>query len=497
LDSRTECARHWIGGRWVRSTDRGEAESIDPATGAPVGRFADGGAADAASAIAAAREAFERTDWAHAPRLRQDVLLEWAARLELRQAELASLLTLENGKILRQAEGEVATAISEIRYYAGHARTLRGSAQEVEPGVFSTIYREAAGVAAIIVPWNGPVLLLIRSLAPALAAGCTCVVKPAPQTALVTVAVLEQLAALRALPAGAVNLVLEKGHSAAELLVTDPQVDVVSFTGSTLTGQKIMASAAPTMKKLSLELGGKACCLVFEDADIAKIAPTIAGAATILSGQQCTAARRILVHASRAAEMKTALRNALADMVVGPGLDRGNQMGPLIDRAARDAVETRINEAFDACDEVLLRSKRVGPREAAFLTPALIAHSDPNASFCQEEIFGPLVTIETFDTEEEAVAKANNTVFGLAASVWTNDGARALRVASALRNGTVWINDHNRLFAEAEMGGYRRSGLGRLHGHDALLDFTEQKHVYQNAGVLDPVVLRRAEEAGR
>jgi acyl-CoA reductase-like NAD-dependent aldehyde dehydrogenase len=258
-----------------------------------------------------------------------------------------------------------------------------------------------------------------------------------------------------------------------------------------------MAAAAPTMKKLSLELGGKSCCLVFADTDIASVASTLAQAATIISGQQCTAARRILVHASRVSEMKTALRNALANIVVGPGFDRRNQMGPLIDRAARDAVERRIDEAFDTCDEVLLRSKRVGSQEAAFLTPALIAHSDPNASFCQEEIFGPLVTIETFETEEEAVAKANNTMFGLAASVWTNDGARALRVASALRNGTVWINDHNRLFAEAEMGGYRRSGLGRLHGHDALLDFTEQKHVYQNTGLLDPAMLQRVEGAGK
>jgi acyl-CoA reductase-like NAD-dependent aldehyde dehydrogenase len=161
-------------------------------------------------------------------------------------------------------------------------------------------------------------------------------------------------------------------------------------------------------------------------------------------------------------------------------------MGPLIDLAARDRVETRMRDALDACDEVLLRPVRPGqqPLAGAFLTPALIAHADADAFFCQEEIFGPLVVIETFDTEAEAVAKTNNTVFGLAASVWTNDGARALRVARALRNGTVWINDHNRLFAEAEMGGYKRSGLGRLHGQDALLDFTEQKHVYQNVGVV-------------
>jgi acyl-CoA reductase-like NAD-dependent aldehyde dehydrogenase len=497
MDTRASLARHWIAGEWRLSGDMAEAESIDPATGQPVGRFASGGEREAGDAVAAARQAFDYSDWAHNPRARQLVLLAWAAKLQSHSDEIANLLTRENGKILRQSEGEVAAAISEIRYYAGLARAVRGSTQEVEPGVFSTVYREAAGVAGIIVPWNGPVLLLIRSLAPALAAGCTAIVKPAPQTALVTAKVMEDLVSIAELPRGVVNLVMETGHAAAELLVASEDVDVISFTGSTVTGQRIMAAAAPTMKKLSLELGGKSCCLVFADADIVSVAPSLAQAATIISGQQCTAARRILVHASRAAEMRTALRDALADTVVGPGLDRRNQMGPLIDRGARDAVERRINEAFDACDEVLLRSKRIGPREAAFLTPALIAHSDPNASFCQEEIFGPMVVIETFDTEEEAVAKANNTVFGLAASVWTKDGARALRIASALRNGTVWINDHNRLFAEAEMGGYRRSGLGRLHGHDALLDFTEQKHVYQNAGALDPAILRRAVEAGK
>jgi acyl-CoA reductase-like NAD-dependent aldehyde dehydrogenase len=240
------------------------------------------------------------------------------------------------------------------------------------------------------------------------------------------------------------------------------------------------------MKKLSLELGGKSCCLVFDDADVAAVAPMLAAAATIISGQQCTAARRVLVHASRAAEMKAALHHALAGVVVGPGLDARSHMGPLIDLPARDRVEDRMHAALESCDEVLLRPSRPGELSAtgAFITPALIAHSDADAFFCQEEIFGPLVVVESFETETEAVARTNNTVFGLAASVWTNDGARALRVARALRNGTVWINDHNRLFAEAEMGGYKRSGLGRLHGQDALIDFTEQKHVYQNVGVL-------------
>lgn len=486
MDTRIAPARHWIGGQWTQSMATSEAESLDPATGRPIGRFAAGGEAEANDAIAAARDTFERSDWAQNPRRRQDVLLAWAAGLETRRAEIAELLTRENGKILRQSDGEVGAAISEIRYYAGQARAIRGNAQEIEPGVFSTIYREAAGVAGIIVPWNGPVLLLIRSLAPALAAGCTAVVKPAAQTALVTVAVIETLAAVEALPPGAVNLVIETGYEAGEAIVASPEVDVVSFTGSTATGQKIMAAAAPTMKKLSLELGGKSCCVVFDDADIAAVAPMLAAAATIISGQQCTAARRVLVHASRAREMKAALREALAALVVGPGLDGRSHMGPLIDVAARDRVEARMHAALDTCDEVLLRPARPAglPAAGAFITPALIAHADADAFFCQEEIFGPLVVVETFETEAEAVTRANNTVFGLSASIWTLDGARALRVARALRNGTVWINDHNRLFAEAEMGGYRRSGLGRLHGLDALLDFTEQKHVYQNVGVV-------------
>jgi len=298
--------------------------------------------------------------------------------------------------------------------------------------------------------------------------------------------VVAELHAAAALPAGVVNLVSESGHEIAQELVSSADVDVISFTGSNATGARIMAAAAPTMKKLSLELGGKSACLVFDDVDVERIAPQLAAAATIISGQQCTAARRVLVHASRYEAMKAALANALSALVVARGDAPGAQIGPLIDLASRDRVDAQIDRAMAEADEVVLRGRRPNGTltKGSFLTPTLLAHRDTGAFFVQEEIFGPLVVIEKFEDERDAVARANHSDYGLSASVWTHDGARALRVARALRNGTVWINDHNKLFAEAETGGYRRSGLGRLHGFDALIDFTEIKHIYQNAGVV-------------
>ncbi|SEG48706.1 aldehyde dehydrogenase family protein [Marinobacterium lutimaris] len=476
-------ALHSIGGE--ASEGGAEALSINPATGELIGRFPAGGRAEAEAAIAAARHAFDSTLWPKQPRERQLALLRWADALERDLSSLADLLTRTNGKPLQQAKGEMLGAISEIRYYAGLARHNPGHAQEVAPGEVSVMMREPAGVASLIIPWNAPAVLLIRSLAPALAVGCTTVTKSASQTALFTAACMAPLIADAAIPAGVVNLIFETGYEAAELLTTHEDVDVVSFTGSNLVGQKIMAAAAPTMKKLSLELGGKSCCVVMPDADIASVAPKIAAAALIISGQQCTAARRVLVHESRLQEMKQALAAALSEARIGNGLEASTDMGPLIDAESRDRVWGEIEQSFDIADEVVLRGAPIsGPQGSAFLSPSLIAHSDDNAPFCQEEIFGPLLVLEPFSNEAHAVQKANNTVYGLSASVWTNQTDTAWRMARALRNGTVWINDHNRLFAEAETGGYRRSGIGRLHGYDALLDFCEVKHIYQNVGVV-------------
>ncbi|MGK6305781.1 aldehyde dehydrogenase family protein [Variovorax sp. DT-64] len=479
-------AKNLIDGEWQPAQAGAWGTRRNPADNVALGRYAASGRGDADAAIAAARRAFEQPGWAQNPRLRQMVMLRWADRLEARAEELARLLTLENGKVIAQARGEIGAAVSEIRYYAGLARYMPGHVFEVEPGAFSTLLKEPAGVAGIIVPWNAPAVLLIRSLTPALAAGCTVVVKPAPQTALITSALVAELHAVDGLPPGVVNLVSEDGHEVAARLVESDEVDVISFTGSNATGQRIMAAAAPTMKKLSLELGGKSACLVFEDADVQAVAPALAAAATIISGQQCTAARRVLVHAKHYDAMKLALTAALQSLKVAPGMAEGAHIGPMIDDDAARSVGQRIDEAMAAADEVLLRGGRGSGALAggAFLTPTLVVHRDTSAFFVQEEIFGPLLVIERFEEEAEAVARANHSEFGLSASVWTRDGARAMRVARALRNGTVWINDHNKLFAEAETGGYRRSGLGRLHGYDALIDFQEIKHIYQQVGTV-------------
>ncbi|MCS4505587.1 Phenylacetaldehyde dehydrogenase [wastewater metagenome] len=485
-----ETARHWIDGAWTPSRDGAEAQSMDPATGRAIGRFADGGDAEAGAAIDSAWQAFFHGEWAASPRRRAQVLLDYADALTQRREPLAELLTRETGRLLRASRGEINGAISELRFYAGLARTVFGRVTEVEPGEFSLLTREPAGVAGIIVPWNAPAILLVRSLAPAMAAGCTSVIKLAPQSSLFQTAFLAPLYEQTDLPAGVVNSLCGTGSAAGERMVASPRVHVISFTGSSAVGKRIMAASADTMKRLNLELGGKAPCVVFDDVDVDAVAPRLAAAATILSGQQCTAADRVLVHESRAAQMREALAEAMTSLVVGPGMDEASQMGPLIDHASRDRV-AGVVEAAGRYGEVIVRGGIPdGPlADGAFLTPSLIAVSDLDAPMVQEEFFGPVLNLETFSDESEAVARANATPFGLAASVWTADAARGRRVARGIRSGTVWINDHNKLFAEAETGGFGESGVGRLHGAEAMAEFLETKHIHETVGHVEPAPL--------
>lgn len=472
-----DTARHYINGEWVAHGDPGD--SVNPADDSVVGRVHAGSAFLTDQAARVARETFFATNWAHAPRQRAQALLEFADRMEAARDRIANLIVAENGKLRAEAMGETMGAISETRYYAGLARNLRGTMQETLPGQMSLFHREAAGVAGIIVPWNAPVTLLIRSLGPALAAGCTCVLKPAQQTALTHALIMECLHDCPSLPKGVVNSVNENGAEVGQAMVASPHVDVISFTGSSATGKKIMAGAAPTLKRVGLELGGKAPAVVFADADLDQAVRELTHGALTMAGQICVAAARFLVHESILDAFTARIRAAFSAVRVGPGADPASQMGSMIDRANVARVQRLIEQAGDE-GEMVLRGSALNT--GAFLTPTLFRIDDLKSSLVQEELFGPIVSIETFADEAEAVAKANATVYGLAASVFTADLSCAMRMSRAIRAGTVWLNCHMRLSAEGETGGFGQSGLGRLHGPEGLYDFMETKHIYLEQG---------------
>lgn len=480
-----QLAKHYIDGAWLESV-AGQGRhglSNNPATSEAAARYADGGVEEARAAIDAARRAFDRTSWRRSPRLRADVLWDFAVRLDARKEEIADWLVTLNGKLRREAMGEILAGVSELKYYAGLARNLFGRIIEVEPGCHASLRREPAGVAAIILPWNAPITLLVRSLAPALAAGCATVIKPAFQTALAHNLALECLTVDGRVPAGIVNSVIESGSAVSEALCASPEVDVVSFTGSTAVGKKIAAAAAGTLKRLSLELGGKAPALVFADGASDATVKGITAGSLILAGQQCTAISRVLVQDSVYADFTRRLAEAYRAVRVGLGSDPNSQMGSLIDIANRDRIAGLVDRAADV-GEILVHGRAPGGELAkgAFLAPSLVAVEDLDSEYVQRELFGPLLVVERFKDEEDAIHRANATRYSLASSVWTADGLRGERVAARLRFGTVWANTHNRLFAEAETGGHADSGYGRLHGAEGLNDFLETKHYYFETG---------------
>lgn len=477
-------AKHWINGAWVESLDHSEAVTVNPADGSEVRRYADGSLAEAEASITAARTVYDTTTWAHDPRRRARALLEMADALDARREALGKTLCLENGKPIGECLHEVAISSAELRFYAGLARANFGRVMETEPGQMSMIAREPMGVAGIIVPWNAPLILLVRSLGPALAAGCTAVIKHAGQTAGTSTLASEAFATCHSLPAGCVNTFAERGTAGAKRLVSSTEVDVVSYTGSTHVGKMIMADAAGTLKRLNLELGGSAPCVVFDDADIDRTVSALIKAGMIMAGQQCVAASRLIVHEKIFPEFSRRLAVALEAMVLGPGLQPSTQLGPLIDHRSRERVEALTNSAIAAGARALLAPRRPGGSLAngSFLSPGLLAIDEPDNPILHQETFGPVLTVQRFSTEAEAIRRANDSRFGLAASVWTADLQRGQRVAQKIKAGTVWLNMHGRLAAEIETGGYKESGIGRLHGVQGLEEFLQSKHVSWELG---------------
>lgn len=477
-------ARHWIGGEWLESASRLEAVTVDPADGTEVCRYADGSRAEADVSIATARRVYEDSTWANDPRRRARALLEMADALDARRQALAEMLCRENGKPLGECLHEVAISSAELRFYAGLARANFGRVMETEPGQMSLIAREPMGVAGIIVPWNAPLILLVRSLGPALAAGCTAVIKHAAQTAGTSALACEAFAACPSLPVGCVNAFAERGADGARALVASTDIDVVSYTGSTHVGKQIMADAAGTLKRLNLELGGSAPCLVFADADLDRTVAGLIKAGMIMAGQQCVAASRLIVHESIHDAFAQRLTTALSKLVIGRGMAATTQLGPLIDLRSRERVESVMTAAIKAGATPLLEPRRpTGDlAQGSFLSPGLLQVTDPQNPVLHQEIFGPVLTLQRFSSEAEAIRRANDSRFGLAASVWSADLQCAQRVAQKIKAGTVWLNMHGRLAAEIETGGYKESGIGRLHGVQGLEEFLQSKHVAWELG---------------
>ncbi|RWY46078.1 aldehyde dehydrogenase family protein [Mucilaginibacter gilvus] len=475
-----------INNEWVDSGDH--QESINPATGEVIGTWANATSKNVASAINVAVKTFKESAWKDDRHLRAKALNEMADLFEAYTERLIDILSLENGKLKGEAAFEVSMCPAKLRYYASLTLTSSGRALETSPGSFSMVVSQPIGVAGIIAPWNSPVVLLIRSLAPALAAGCTTVIKMPAPTALVNAMLSEIFKSTKSLPAGVINLFTEAaGGEGSHMLIMSKDIPTISYTGSTKVGKILMSDMSQNLKRFGFELGGKTPMLVFNDVDLDRALPILEKAITVFAGQFCMTGSRILVQSGIAERLKSELGKRLAAVKVGPASDPSSDMGPIIDKPNVMRINKVVDEAIAAGAKVIVRG---GPAtdgalsKGAFYRPTLLEVNDNSMSIVQEETFGPVATIQVFNTEAEAIALANDNIYGLAASVWSSNVDLPLRVARELDAGTVWINDWAQINDEFEEGGFKQSGPRRLNGEAAMDDFLEIKHIYHNAGIV-------------
>jgi betaine-aldehyde dehydrogenase len=473
----------FIAGRWTASASGVPDDVINPADGSVICTVDRADADDVDRAIAAARDPFDHGPWPGTPAAERGKLLGRVADLlERDRAELGRLETTDTGKTAREGLLDIDDVVSVFRYYAelaGH--DLDHDVDVPVAGVHSRIRHEPVGVCTMITPWNYPLLQISWKLAPALAAGNTTIVKPSEVTPLTTIKLIGLLAEA-GLPDGVVNLVLGPGADVGSPLVTDPRVDMVSFTGGLATGRTIMAAAAGTVKRIALELGGKNPNIVFADSDFETAVDHALTGAFLHSGQVCSAGSRIIVERSIHDDFVAELARR-ADLVrVGDPLEDSSECGPLVSQAQLDKIEAYVE--LGKSEGAQLRSGGVRPAEGAlangfYYRPTLFTGCDRTMRIVQEEVFGPVATVEVFDTEAEAIALGNDTTYGLAGAVFTTNVDRGTRVAEALRHGTVWINDYHPYLPQAEWGGMKQSGIGRELGLTGLLEYLEIKHVYR------------------
>ncbi|CAM5645394.1 gamma-aminobutyraldehyde dehydrogenase [Streptomyces avidinii] len=477
----TTAARHWIDGEWAGSART--SESIDPATGEVIGTYAEAGTEIGQAAIDAAARAFTAGSWRLDPMVRATALSHLADAYDARMDEVVDTLCQENGKLRHEAGYEAHFIVRALRFAAGLALQPHGRVTDTRPGRQSMSIRQPVGVVGIVVPWNSPAYLCVRALAPALAAGCTTVVKMPGQAARTAALMSEILASVPELPEGAVNVVIESGSEVARLLVESPRVPAISFTGSTATGRLVAQGAAAHFKRVGLELGGKTPHLVFADADLDVALATVVASCTVFAGQSCMTGSRVLVQREIADAFTSALAQRLESVRPGPSCDPESQIGPLIDKAAVARVDAAVEAAIAAGAKPIVRggpSTRPELAGGAFYHPTLLSVPDSSLPIVQEETFGPVQTVQVFDTEAEAVALANDTEYGLSACIWSRDADRPVRVARQLDAGLVSVNSWANLTVEFEEGGFKSSGVGRLGGLASVEDFLEYKQITQD-----------------
>ena len=477
-------AELYLDGTWVGASTKARREIRCPADGTLVAEVDEGGPEDTERAIAAAHRAFHEGPWPTTPsHERGALLLKVADLLERDTEDIARMESLDTGKRLVEGEYDVADVVSVFRHFGRVAAEDAGRVVDTgNPDVVSRIVHEPVGVCGLITPWNYPLLQVSWKVAPCLAAGNTFVLKPSeltPHSAIHLMRLLEEAG----LPPGVGNLVLGTGAEAGAPLSTDPRVDLVSFTGGLETGKRIMAAASDTVKRIALELGGKNPNVVFADADL-EVALDFALTAVFLhSGQVCSAGARLIVEESVHDRFVDALVERAGRIRIGGPFDEKAETGPLTSAAHRDKVEGYV--AAGIAEGAVLRTGGRRPDDPTladgfYYLPTVLDRCTSTMSVTQDESFGPVLTVETFGSEDEAVAIANDSIYGLAGAVWTQDAGKAQRVAGRLRMGTVWINDYHPYVPQAEWGGYKQSGIGRELGAAGLDEYRETKHVWHN-----------------